>query len=201
MRNMKKYLIQSQTIEQTRGGDMRVRKTLIILMVSVVFMLLANTIGFCADVAKIGTVNFQKIFDNSTTGKQVREEINQEGKRMETDLKQKGEEIKALEQLLERDAGVMSKDARDEKKWQLDRKIDDVKALKRKYDRQIQELQVRLVNQVRKDVLGVIQSYGKKEGYLLIIEDISVVYAPQAIDVTDKIIQLYNEESKKGKKQ
>ncbi len=201
MRNLKKYLIQSQTIEQTRGGDMRVRKTLIILMVSVVFMLLANTVGFCADVAKIGTVNFQKIFDNSTTGKQVREEINQEGKRMETDLKQKGEEIKALEQLLERDAGVMSKDARDEKKWQLDRKIDDVKALKRKYDRQIQELQVRLVNQVRKDVLGVIQWYGKKEGYLLIIEDISVVYAPQAIDVTDKIIQLYNEESKKGKKQ
>ncbi len=180
---------------------MRVRKTLIIMMVSVVFMLLANTVGFCADVAKIGTVNFQKIFDNSTTGKQVREEINQEGKRMETDLKQKGEEIKALEQLLERDAGVMSKDARDEKKWQLDRKIDDVKALKRKYDRQIQELQVRLVNQVRKEVLGVIQSYGKKEGYLLIIEDISVVYAPQAINVTDKIIQLYNQESKKGKKQ
>jgi outer membrane protein len=180
---------------------MRVRKTLIIMVVSVISMLLANTTGFCADVAKIGTVNFQKIFDNSTTGKQVREEINQEGKRMETDLKQKGEEIKALEQLLERDAGVMSKDARDEKKWQLDRKIDDVKALKRKYDRQIQELQVRLVNQVRKEVLGVIQSYGKKEGYLLIIEDISVVYAPQAIDVTDKIIQMYNQESKKGKKQ
>ena len=179
---------------------MRVRNTLLIFMVTLVFLLCGNPKGFCADVAKIGTVNFQRIFDSSTTGKKVREEITAEGQRMEADLKQKGEEIKALEQLLERDAGVMSKDARDEKKWQLDRKIDDVKALKRKYDRQIQELQMRLVNQVRKEVLGVIQSYGKKEGYLLIIEDVSVVYAPQAIDLTDKIIQMYNDQSTKSQK-
>jgi outer membrane protein len=190
-------------LNKPEGGNMRVRKSLMIVMAGILFLAVGNTVGFCADVAKIGTVNFQKIFDSSTTGKQVREEINQEGQRMEADLKQKGEEIKALEQLLERDAGVMSKDARDEKKWQLDRKIDDVKALKRKYDRQIQELQVRLVNQVRKDVLGIIQTYGKKEGYLLIIEDISVVYAPQTIDVTDKIIQLYNNDqsAKNQKKQ
>jgi outer membrane protein len=179
---------------------MRFRMTLIIMTASVALALLGSSIGFCADVAKIGTVNFQKIFDNSATGQKVREEINQEGQRMEADLKQKGEEIKALEQLLERDAGIMTKEARDEKKWEMDRKIDDVKALKRKYDQQIQQLQIRLVNQVRKEVLGVIQSYGKKESYLLIVEDISVVYAPQGIDLTDKIIQLYNDENKKGKK-
>jgi outer membrane protein len=179
---------------------MRVRNTLLIFAVVLIFMIGVIPEGFCADVAKIGTVNFQRIFDSSTTGKKVKEEITSEGQRMEADLKQKGEEIRALEQLLERDAGVMSKDARDDKKWQLDRKIDDVKALKRKYDRQIQELQMRLVNQVRKEVLGVIQSYGKKEGYLLIIEDVSVVYAPQTIDVTDRIIQLYNDRSAKGPK-
>lgn len=148
--------------------------------------------GLCADVAKIGTVNFQKIFDNSKAGQKVKDEIKEEGQRMEADLKQQGEEINKIKEMLERDAGVMSKEAREEKRWQYERKVDDVKALKRKYDRQIQELQMRLVNTVRQDVLKIIQAYGKKEGYLLIIEDLNTIYAPDTLDITDQVIQLYN---------
>ena len=156
--------------------------------------------GYCADVAKIGTINFQKIFENSNGGKAVKDLVNAEGQRMEQDLKQKGEEIKALESRLEKDTGIMSKEAREEIEWELDRKIADVKALKMKYDRKIQEMQVRLVNEVRQEVLQQIQSYGKKEGYLLILEDISVVYAPGNLDITDVIIKLYNDQYlKKGK--
>ncbi|MBI5896350.1 MAG: OmpH family outer membrane protein [Desulfobacterales bacterium] len=148
--------------------------------------------GFCADVAKIGTVNFQKIFENSTTGKAVKAEINTQGQRMEQDLKAKGEEIKVLEKRLGDDAGVMSKEAREEQRWEYERKIDEVKALKKKYDRQIQELQMQKVNSVRQEVLQLIQEHGKKEGYLLIVEDINVVYVPQNLDLTDEIIKRYN---------
>ena len=78
--------------------------------------------------------------------------------------------------------------------------IDEVKALKKRFDRKIQELQVRLINEVRKDVLGIITEYGQKEGYLMIIEDINVVYTPKTLDITDKIIQLYDVQySKKAK--
>ena len=180
---------------------MRIRKTVIVMMTVFAFLLTSGiTTGFCADVAKIGTINFQKIFENSTGGKAVKELINTEGQRMEQDLKQNGEEIKALESRLEKDTGIMSKEAREELKWELDRKIADVKALKMKYDRKIQEMQVRLVNEVRQEVLQVIQSHGKKEGYLLILEDISVVYAPGNLDITDVIIKLYNEQyAKRGK--
>lgn len=180
---------------------MRICKTVITTMA--VFALLLTTgapSGYCADVAKIGTINFQKIFVNSKGGKAVKALVNTEGQRMEEDLKQKGEEIKALENRLGKDTGIMSKEAREELKWELDRKIADVKALKKKYDRKIQEMQVRLVNGVRKEVLDLIQAYGKKEGYLLIVEHISVVYAPGNLDITDVIIKLYNEQyTKRGK--
>lgn len=157
--------------------------------------------GFCADVAKIGTVNFQKIFENSTRGQAVKDKIQSEGQRMERELKQMGEEINAMEKRLSQDSGVMGKDAREEQKWEMERKIDEVKALKKKYDRQIQELQMQLVNEVRQDVLKIISEYGKKEGYLLIVEDVSVVYAPQQLEITDEIIKRYNDQySKQGKK-
>ena len=171
---------------------MLARKTIFSLAAVMLVLIMGTSTAWSADVAKIGTVNFQKIFDNSKAGQKVKEEIKQEGQRMEADLKTQGEEIKNLKETIERDAAVMSKAARDEKKWQYNRKVDDVKALKRKYDRQIQELQMRLVNTVRKEVLGIIQDYGKKEGYLLIIEDLNTVYAPDSLDITDRVIQLYN---------
>ena len=121
---------------------------------------------------------------------------------MNADLEKFQKEIKDLQEMLTKQdsASVMSQTALENKKWELERKIDEVKALKKRYDHKIQELQVRLINGVRKDVLDIISDYGKKEGYLLIIEDLNAVYAPKGIDITDKIIQLYDAEySKKSK--
>ncbi|MFZ1983967.1 MAG: OmpH family outer membrane protein [Desulfatitalea sp.] len=177
---------------------MRLRKIVMMMSFGLCLLTIGIPFGFCADVAKIGTVNFQKIFENSSAGKAVKTAINSEGQRMEQDLKQKGEEIKALEKRLGEDAGVMSKEAREEQRWEYERKIDEVKALKKKYDRQIQELQMQRVNAVRQEVLQLIQEYGKKEGYLLIIEDVNVVYAPQNLDLTDEIIKRYNEKPSKA---
>ncbi|MDA8137395.1 MAG: OmpH family outer membrane protein [Desulfobacteraceae bacterium] len=181
---------------------MQLIKAMIIAVTAFVLAMAAAPTGFCADVAKIGTVNFQKIFEKSTAGQAAKEKIQSEGQRMEQDLKQKGEEINALEKRLSQDSGtgVMSKDAHEDKRWELERKIDEVKALKKKYDRQIQELQMQEINQVRQNVLKLIQEYGKKEGYLLIVEDLTVVYAPQQLDITDVIIKQYNEQSKQSGK-
>ena len=113
---------------------------------------------------------------------------------MNADLENLQNEIKDLQQMLNKDgsAAVMNDTARENKQWELKRKIEEVKALKKRFDRKIQELQMRLINSVRREVLAIIKNYGKKEGYLLIIEDINLVYSPQALDITDKIIQLYN---------
>ena len=97
---------------------MRLSKLVMILSLACFGLTVGIPSGFCADVAKIGTVNFQKIFENSTTGKAVKAEINAQGQRMEQDLKAKGEEIKALEKRLGDDAGVMSKEAREEQRWE-----------------------------------------------------------------------------------
>ncbi len=177
------------------------RNAAIIFCTVLITALFQTGIGHCADVAKIGTVNFEKIFNNSAGGKAVKNQIKEEGLRMNGDLEKIQNEIKELKQLLGQDdgAGVMNDAAKENKQWELNRKIDEVKALKKRYDHKIQELQVRLINKVRKDVLAIIADYGKKEGYLMIIEDLNVVYTPKTIDVTDKIIQLYNAEHAKQK--
>ncbi len=181
---------------------MQLRKLIMFIAFGITLLTFGSTSGFCADVAKIGTVNFEKIFNSSAAGKSVKNKINEEGRSMNAELEKVQNEIKALQDILGKDdsAGVMDETAKENKRWELERKIEEVKALKKRFDRKIQELQVRLINGVRKDVLGIISDYGQKEGYLMIIEDINVVYTPKTLDITDKIIQLYDvQHSKKSK--
>jgi outer membrane protein len=49
------------------------------------------------------------------------------------------------------------------------------------------------VNQLRQDVFELVEEIGKKEGYLLIINNFSVMYSPGSIDITDKLIKQMND--------
>lgn len=180
---------------------MQIRNIVKTTVVMGIMLILGSQTGFCADVAKIGVVSFQKILENSEAGKAAKQELTIEGQTMEADLKKRGEEITELQQMLQRDTGIMTKEARDEKQWELTRKIDDAKALKKKYDRKIQELQAKLLSDIRQDLITLIRDYGQKQGYLMIIEDAGVVYAPQSIEISDAIVKIYNEQySKQGDK-
>jgi outer membrane protein len=85
----------------------------IILAVLAVFLLAGSALG--ADVAKIGVVEFQRLFENSDAGKEIKAKITTQGKKMEAELKEKGAEIEELKKRLEREALVMSKEMREEK--------------------------------------------------------------------------------------
>ncbi len=182
---------------------MPIRKLILVLVVGALSLILGSPNGFCADVAKIGTINSQQIVDKSAAGKAASDKMQREGKKMEADLSKLSDEIKALKQIVdqEENTGVLTKAAMEEKKWELSRKMEELKALKKRYDRKLQQMQMQLINGLRKDVAQIISDYGKKEGYLLIVEDISVLYAPKSLDITDKIIQIYNKQyAQKNKK-
>lgn len=180
---------------------MQIRNLVIMTVMVGLILTVGSQPAMCADVAKIGVVSFQKILDNSEAGKAAKRELTAEGQAMEADLQQRGGEINQMRQMLERDSGIMSKEAREEKQWELNRKIEDAKALKNKYDRKIQERQAQLLSDIRQDLVALIRDYGQKQGYLMIIENIGVVYAPDTIEISDAIIKLYNEQySQQGNK-
>jgi outer membrane protein len=147
-----------------------------------------------ADVAKIGTIDFQRIIDLSDAGKKAQEKLNRQAQQMEADLKSKGAEIEEGRKQFEREALVMNKEMKDAKEREMRIKINDFKQLQQRYTGVARELQFRLIGQIRKDVDNVVKELGKKEGYLLILErkEAGVIYIPSTIDITDQVIKQYN---------
>lgn len=146
-----------------------------------------------ADVAKIGIVNLQRIMETSDAGKSAQAQIKKEKEKMEQELKAKGAEIEELRKQFERESMVMSKEKREEKEREGRIKLNDFKSLQQRYRSQLQDLEKRLVNELRKDVFALVEEIGKKEGYLLIINNFSVMYSPSSIDITDELIKQLND--------
>ena len=88
---------------------------------------------------------------------------------------------------------VMGKEKREEKEREGRIKLNDFKSLQKRYRSQLQNLEKRLVKSIREDVFALVEEIGKKEGYLLIINNFSVMYSPGPIDITDKLIKQLND--------
>jgi outer membrane protein len=184
-----------------KGGKMRIFKIAFVTMIFSICFFGASSYG--ADVAKIGVVSFQDILEKSDAGKMATEEINKSGKEMEDSLKKKGEEIDAIKNKLERESLVMSKEMREEKEREIRISINDFKTLKNKYMADFKQHEARLVRDIQKEVIEIVEEMGKKEGFLIIFEkrEAGVLYSPDTIDITDRLIQRYNTSfSKKGSK-
>ena len=165
----------------------------IVLILTFVFVFSSNA----ADVAKIGVVDFQRIYKNSTAGKAALAELTQQGKKMQAELEKKKSEIEEIQKTIERQAAVISNAAREEKKRELKIKIYDFKNLEQKYRSEIKKNERKKVISIQKEALKIAQDIGKKEGYLIILDKSVAVYVPKTLDMTDKVIQEYNAGYKK----
>jgi outer membrane protein len=170
----------------------------IILAVLAVFFVSGSALG--ADVAKIGVVEFQRLFENSDAGKEIKAKITTQGKKMEAELKEKGAEIEELKKRLEREALVMSKEMREEKEREFRIKVNDIKTLQKKYEAELQGIQNKLMGGLQSETIEIINEIGKSGGYLLIMDKRGVLYSPSTIDITDEVIKQYNVQYNKNKK-
>ncbi len=148
--------------------------------------------SYGADVAKIGVVDFVRILDASSAGKSARAEIDKQRNKMEADLKKNQAEIEELQERIERETLVMSKEKRAEKLREFRKKENAFMLLVNKFKKERQILDRKLTKNIQKEIVKLAEEMGKKEGYLLIIERSVVLYAPNTIDITDKVIQKYN---------
>lgn len=153
--------------------------------------------ALAADVAKIGTVDIQRIMSTSEQGKAAKAQIKKQSDQMTEALKQKGAEIEALKNQLERESMVMSQEKREEKGREFRIKLNDLKTLEKRYRGELQAMEKKLAGEMRKAVYKLVEEIGKKEGYLLIMNNFNIMYAPTSIDITDQIIKKLNAQYKK----
>jgi outer membrane protein len=163
-----------------------------------VLLLLSGGPAVSADPVKIGVVDLQKILETSNSGKAAQSELKVQRDKMQADMKQRGNEIQEIENRMQREAMVMSKETREEKEREHRIKVSDFQALQRKYQSDLQEIERKLMGKLQNEITSLVSDIAKKDGYLLVISNIGVIYSLPSTDLTERLIQELN--AKSGKK-
>ncbi|MCD4721566.1 MAG: OmpH family outer membrane protein [Desulfobacula sp.] len=166
----------------------------IILILSTFFFLGIIPQGFCADVAKIGVINFQKILKESSAGKMTQKQITEKGNEFQKKLKTEKVLLDEMKKAFEREALVLSPEKQQEKQREFRIRVNDFKKMQETFSREFKQLEVKLLNKIQIAVFEIANEIGKEEGYMLILEKkaAGVVYHPGQLDITDQIIKKYN---------
>ena len=178
------------------------KKISLIAFVAACFSLAAFSSGFCADVAKIGVIDFQKIMDTSSAGKLIRTQISENKKKAEKKLTEEGTAIRQMERAFERERLVLSDEKRVEKQREIRNRKEDFDGLTKKETIALRKFAGQLQNKLLKEIFGIVEEIGKSEDYLIILERQKggAVYFPSHIDITDRVIDIHNKKTASAKK-
>lgn len=162
-----------------------------ILMAAVV-LLLWGGVATGADVAKIGVVDFQRVLKESRAGRDAAEVLRTKQAERNAELGRLKKRIGALQVSLERPGLSETTRKVNEKRKELETLLAEFKAADQKYSRLFAEINRRQTQKIRKELSGIIERLGRKGGYLLIVEKKEVLYAPESMDMTDRLMGLYD---------
>lgn len=168
------------------------KKIVLILSVFIFFAIVPQV--FCADVAKIGVINFERILKESSAGKMVQKQISVKGSEFQNKLTLEKTQLDEMKKSFERESLVLSPEKQQDKQREFRIRVNDFKKMQEIFSREFKQLEVKLLNQIQKAVFEIANEIGKEEGYLLMLEKktAGIIYHPAQIDITDKIIKKYN---------
>ncbi|MBW1701656.1 MAG: OmpH family outer membrane protein [Deltaproteobacteria bacterium] len=168
------------------------------LFVVIVFVLCIQTHAFCADTYKIGVIDVMKLQEKSKAFQKVRKALREKFVALEEKLEKEKNEVIKLEQELKKQSMMLSLDAREDKRQDLEKKMRHFRYLQNETAEEAKSLELEARKKVIREIEKVVDKIGKKKGYIIIFErrTVGLIYYKDAIDLTDEVTEAYDKAMK-----
>ena len=137
---------------------------------------------------KIGVVDFQRLAVESPQGKAVMESMRAEFAPRERTLQAQGQAMKAKEEKLQKDGATMSEDQRARAEKELRDGARDFERAKGEFQDDMNALRKEELSRLQRTIVEEVRTYGKAQGYDLILAQEGVVYNATASDITPAVL-------------
>jgi len=157
---------------------------------------LLSTVLVGAENLKIGTIDAQKILDNTKSGKKAKATMEEYVKSRQKIIDLEEQEIKNLEDELAKQGPVLSADAKKDKQEAFQRKMLDYQKKVAELNKEVQSKKKEVLEDFNKTLERVVKSIAEKDGYTVILDRNTeggvIVYAKESVDLTDKVVQEFD---------
>ena len=166
------------------------------------FWLLLMLTPLQASDVKIAIVDLQKALNLCEAGKAAKAKLTKKFEKLKKDLDARQKELENLKKELEKQSLMLSLEAKRDKEREYERKRRDFRDTLQDYQEEMNRAQYEAFQPILQDLHRVAEKIRKKEGYLVVFEKntAGIVCFENKIDITDKVVKLYNKEWKKRQK-
>ncbi len=141
---------------------------------------------------RIALVDTQKIMRESKAAKKARDILMKDLDAMRSQYKTEENQARNLEEEIKREGPNMAPEVRQEKTEKLEREVKELGRLKSDLEEDFRKKVAELERRILAEVLKVAKEDLRKEKFTVILEKRYVVAADDAVDITEKIIRLYD---------
>ncbi|HEX9444116.1 MAG TPA: OmpH family outer membrane protein [Candidatus Binatia bacterium] len=159
-------------------------------LLAVVFLLFAAPAW--GQQVKIGLIDIQRAINESQPGKTAKERLQAQVKKAEADMNRERQDIEKGKADFDKKGPLLKEDDRRKMEGELQKRIVNYQRNSRDVQEELGLRQREAEAAILKDLEGVVAEIGKNEKFTFILEKSQLLYSDQAIDITTKVIELYN---------
>ena len=147
---------------------------------------------------KIASVDIQKAVNECNAGKDAKKDITKEVEKFQRLIAERQKDLQTMKETLEKQAAMLNPDARTAKEKEYQSKLREFQRWGEDYQNDLNQKRTEKERTISQNLQKVIQKLGADEGYTLILEknEAIVLYASKVIDITDRVIKLYDTQRK-----
>jgi outer membrane protein len=161
----------------------------------VFFILLFSASAWAQEKIKMGYIDIQRAIVESQSGKKAKENFQAQVKKAEGELLKEKQELERLKSDLDKKSPLLKEEERRSLEKELDRRYLGYQRTMRDSQEELRQRENEMTGVILKELEKIVAEIGKNEKFTLILERSQVLYIDQGIDITNKVIEVYNSRS------
>jgi outer membrane protein len=147
---------------------------------------------------KVGIVDIQRAINDCQAGKEAKKAIVKEAEKFQGLVQQKQKDLQTLKETLEKQAPMLTPEARQAKEKEYQGKLRDFQRWGEDNQNEINQKRIEMEKTISISLQKVIQKLGADEGFFLILErnEQVVLFSSKALDITDRVIKAFDLQKK-----
>ncbi len=164
-------------------------------LLAVVFFFPAAPLA--AQSVKVGVVDLQKFQKNSKAFQKASISVKKKFDDMQQQLNNERDALAKLEDEFKKQNMMLSLDAQEDKKRELDKKQRHFKFMYDDFTQEMKDTEIDTMKKITKELQKIVEKIGEKEGYTIILESrtVGLLYFNNTIDITDRVTDAYDKQN------
>ncbi len=158
----------------------------------VISLALLPALAFGQEKIKVGFIDIQRAITESQAGKRAKERFQTQIKKVEEDLLKEKLELEKLKNDLDKRAPLLKEDERRNREADLQRRYLNYQRAMQDYQQELGQKEREMTAEILRELEKIVDELGKKDKFTLILERSQILYSDQGIDITNRVIEVYN---------